>query len=508
MQAIEAQVFAAGMPVAALMEKVAGLVAQRVQELYPRSQVSRVGVLVGPGHNGGDALVVARELHHAGYQVCLYQPLTKLKELTTHHARYAEALGIVANDHVAALADCDLIIDGLFGFGLERPLTGAIATAVEQINQWSKPVVSIDVPSGIDSDTGAVLGTAIRATHTLCLGLWKLGLVQDVAQEYVGQLALVDFDLPLAFMRSVLDLAPLRQRLTQELALQALPIPRSPNTHKYKQGHLLIIAGSQRYLGAAILAALGARASGVGMLSLAVPASLQATVVAQVPEAIGIPCPETPTGAIAHFPKTMNLADYQTIACGPGLTQEADAVVQQVLASDRPLVLDADGLNILAQLGTIPTLQHRTAPTVLTPHPGEFKRLFPDLLDPTRAAMAAVQEAARQSQAIVVLKGARVAIADPEDQIWINPESTPALARGGSGDVLTGLMGGLMAQAMAQGLAPVPMVYSAVWWHAQVGLWAAQRYTELGVDAHTLTQSLGPALEQFLIRKTASEGQS
>ncbi len=501
MQAIEARLFAAGMPVAALMEKVAGRIAHRVQALHP-DRHKHIGVLVGPGHNGGDALVVARELHFKGYTVSLYSPFSKLKELMAQHQRYCQSLSIPVVETVEALQDCDVLIDGVFGFGLERSLNDEIADAVNQINLWSQPVISIDLPSGIHTDTGAVLGTAICATHTLCLGLWKQGLLQDQALAYVGTAELIDFDVPLAEVWDVLGNPPAIRRITSEQAIAHLPLSRPAETHKYKMGHVLLICGSRRYAGGALLTALGARASGVGMLSIAVPQTLKATLTAQLPEALVWGCPESETGAIAQLPDEIDLSAYHAIACGPGLTMDASAVVQQVLSQNHPLVLDADGLNILAEMGTMPTLQARQATTVITPHLGEFKRLFPDLADPIPCRVTAAQAAAANSGAIVLLKGARVAIANSEGLVWINPDSTAALARGGSGDVLTGLLGGLVAQKIASGASSSESILNCVqagaWWHAQAGITAMQERTVLGVDAFTLSQYLIPALQQAL----------
>ncbi|WP_066425828.1 bifunctional ADP-dependent NAD(P)H-hydrate dehydratase/NAD(P)H-hydrate epimerase [Anabaena sp. 4-3] len=514
MRDIEGRIFAAGMPVPALMEKVAGLIAGRIREIYPNegqinsklknyweklspaSPSPRVGILVGPGHNGGDALVVARELYFHGYDVWIYAPISQLKDLTSQHLQYAQSLGIPCYQEIAQLPDCDVLVDGLFGFGLERAITDNIASAINHFNDWDKPIISIDVPSGLHTDTGEVLGTAIRATHTFCLGLWKLGLLQDQALEYVGKAELIDFDIPLADVQAVLGDTHKIKRITPASALSTLPLPRPPVTHKYKEGHLLLICGSRRYAGGAILTALGARASGVGMLSVAVPESLKPLLVSHLPEALIIGCPETETGAFAQLqlPEKTDLNSFSAIACGPGLTTDATPIVQAVIASQRPLVLDADGLNILAQLDTIPTLQQRQAATVLTPHTGEFQRLFPHLPDAKRDRINAVREAATQSQAVVLLKGARTAIANPQGIIWINPESTPALARGGSGDVLTGLIGGLLAQAATKELPIEDIVATAAWWHAQAGILAAQERTELGVDALTLTNYLIPVM--------------
>ncbi|MBW4632228.1 MAG: NAD(P)H-hydrate dehydratase [Iphinoe sp. HA4291-MV1] len=504
MRDIEERIFAAGMPVAALMEKVAGLITRRVQNIYPlfwgqvhkgkapSSPSSPLGILVGPGHNGGDALVVARELHFRGYEVLIYCPFSKLKELTSQHLQYNRSLGLLCYDSIEPLKNCNLLIDGLFGFGLERTLTDPVANAINQLNEWNKPIISIDLPSGLHTDIGEVLGTAVRATHTFCLGLWKLGLLQDQALDYVGKAELIDFDIPLADIQGVLGNSPRIKRITKTTALSSLPLPRPLVTHKYKEGHLLLICGSRRYSGGAILTGLGARASGVGMLSIAVPESLKPIMIAQLPEALIIGCPETESGAIAQLqlpPKT-DLSSFDAIACGPGLTQDANPILQQVLGSTNPLVLDADGLNILAQMGTIATLQKRQSTTVLTPHAGEFKRLFPDIVDANQDRVKATREAAAQSGAVVLLKGARTVIANSQGTVWINPESTPALARGGSGDVLTGLIGGLLAQASSKNISVEEIVATAAWWHSQAAILAAQERTELGVDAHTLTNYL------------------
>lgn len=505
MQEIEAQILAAGMPVAALMEKVAGLISRRIMALYPLQVVKAVGILVGSGHNGGDALVVARELHFQGYQVHIYTAFTKHKELTNQHLQYAENLGISISSEIQSILTSDLIIDGLFGFNLSREITGDIAIAIQQANQSGKSIVSIDIPSGIHPDTGEVLGVAIKATHTLCLGLWKLGLLQDQAVEYLGNLELIDFDIPLANIELVLNKSPRIMRFTSALGLASIPISKPLVTHKYQQGNLLLICGSQRYAGAAVLAGLGARASGVGMLSIAVPESLKTLLLYHLPEALIIGCPETSTGAISNL-STLGenwQNHYSAIACGCGLSLEGGDILPAILEVNCPLLLDADGLNLLAQMGTNAILTQRHSPTVLTPHWGEFKRLFPEIAQ-SKDRLQALQQAAIASQSIVLLKGARTAIASglpsnitaPDIRVGIIPESTPALARGGSGDVLTGLIAGLVAQN-PDPASLLTTVSSGAWWHAQAGIWAAASRTDLGVDALTLTKSIIPALQEI-----------
>jgi ADP-dependent NAD(P)H-hydrate dehydratase / NAD(P)H-hydrate epimerase len=491
MQQIESKVFAAGMPVAALMEKVGGIIARRFQVFYPRTsgatRYQRVGVLVGMGHNGGDALVVARELYFQGYDIAIYVPSEELRELTNQHYAYVSSLGIKIVDEVAELATCDVIVDGLFGFGLNREITGILFESIELINKLAIPIVSIDLPSGIHTDTGTVLGTAIRATHTFCLGLWKLAFIQEQAIEYLGKTELIDFDLPLADIYSVLGESPTITRMTTDRAITNLPINRSPITHKYQQGHLLLIVGSTQYAGAAILAGLGARATGVGMLSIAVPQSLKPLLSNYLPEALIISCPETATGTIKSLPE-LDFTKYQAIACGCGLTDRPSKIVKQILAVNCPIILDADALNIIAKLGLETTISKRTHPTILTPHLGEFKRLF--LKIPTTNKLTAAIAAAQASQAIILLKGARTVIAQPDGRSIVISDSTPALARGGSGDVLMGLIGGLTATNSREDLTTSEIVATAAWWHSQAGILAANERGDLGVDPLTLIQYL------------------
>ena len=483
MQQIEARLFAGGMPVAALMEKVAGLILNYWLQRW--SHTRSVGVLVGPGHNGGDALVVARELHLRGYQVEIYCPFDRLKPLSADHGRYCRSLGIGWHRSLAALERCDRILDGLFGFGLSRPLTGQTAAAVERVNRWATPVVSIDLPSGIHTDSGAALGTAIRADTTLCLGLWKQACLQDQALAYLGQPELIDFDIPVADIVAVLGASPPVQRLTPQRAVAALPLKRSPTAHKYTAGQLLLIAGSRQYAGAALLSGHGAVASGVGMVTLVVPESLRQLALAQLPGALVLGAPETPTGTIAALPEGLDLERYDAIACGPGLGREI-GWLPTVVDHPTPLVLDADGLNAT----DAEALTRRQAATIITPHPGEFRRLFIDLAE--APAGEAATAAAHQTGAVVVLKGARTVIA-AGDQRWHSAIGSAALARGGSGDVLTGLAGGLLAQGEAPEAA-----LGAVWWHATTGCQLSQQRTLLGVDPLTLAQALPAALAQAL----------
>lgn len=512
MQAIEASIFAAGMPVAALMEKVGGLIAAWISDRFGLQSFSRIAVLVGPGHNGGDALVVARELWWRGYQVEVCCPCDRQKDLTASHLRFLQSLAIPVSADLPAAPQ--LWIDGLFGFGLDRPIEGKIAELITRLNSQTEPVVSIDIPSGLHTDTGVVLGTAVRATHSLCLGLWKRAFCQDTALPYLGERHLIDFPIPPGAIQAGLGAVPRVRCLTPASALARLPLHRPAATHKYQLGHLLLVVGSRQYGGAALLAGLGARASGVGMLTLAVPESLRLLVLGHLPEALVVGCAETATGAIAALPDHLDLSRYQAIGWGSGLSAGAVAVVEPLLQSSVPLVSDADGLNLLADLGLLPRLGQRSAPSLITPHPGEFRRLFPGLLETASDPGQAAQLAAAQSGIVMLLKGACTAIAHPDGRLWFNTDSTPALARGGSGDVLTGLIAGLLAQARASQLQPglagqisppsdtlepsLDAALAATWWHAQAAQYLVRSNTVLGVDGAHLAAALSPTLATYL----------
>lgn len=527
MQAIESLMFGAGMAVAALMEKVAGLITNKIEVLYPLSDFPKVGFLVGSGHNGGDALVVARELWHRGRDVKIYiSSRPKLKPLTADYWRYLENLGF-SSCSLEDLKSCDLLIDGLFGIGLERAIAGELLDIVNEVNSWNIPILSIDLPSGIHTDTGEVMGTAIKASRTLCLGLWKRGLFIEEALVYIGDLEKIDFDIPEHFIQQVLDTnsSPNRPpnqslfRIESSKAIAKLPAKRPIATHKYQMGHLLLIGGSQRYGGAVILAALGARASGVGMLSIAVPASLRDLVLAKVPEALVISCPETTTGAISHLPEldfSGDFTKYTAIACGVGISLDAMKLIEQMLTIDNNLILDADGLSLLAQLGIEKLTERSPLSTILTPHWGEFCRLFPSEnlhenlheQKKNQDRLTRLQNAARDTNTLILLKGARTAISfatnfkrdfkkeSSEVQTWINPESTPSLARGGSGDVLTGIMGGLLAQKLSISDSAI----AAAVWHSQTAIQLAKNQSEMAVNPVALAENLTIYLSNQKIR--------
>jgi NAD(P)H-hydrate epimerase len=472
---VEHLTFAWGMPVAALMEKVGCLLFERIRHYYPASIYPQVGLLIGPGHNGADALVVGRELLLEGRNVWAWIAKPG-KELTQAHQSYFEHLGGHLVTDISALADCTLLIDGIFGFGLERAPAVAYAETIQWANQQAAPIVSVDLPSGLHTDTGQAQGMTIRAQRTFCLGLWKRGVLQDHALEYTGEAELIDIGLAQRCIQQVVGNIPLVQTLDALETYKTLPLNRPLATHKYQVGKAFVRAGSPEYPGAAALTGLGCRASGVGLVTMAVPDALRPLVIHHLPDVV-LASPTEDQGDFSHF---------QALLCGPGMLPNPDLLQQILKTSHIPVVIDAGGLSSL--VGNLPWLQQATIPIVLTPHVGEFKRLFPDIALEDR--LDAAQKAAAQSGAVVVLKGARTVIACPDGRVRVNIESTPALARGGAGDVLAGLLTGLLAQ----GLDAFEAACAGVWWHSQCGIYLEQRRSVLGVDPHHLALALPEAL--------------
>jgi hydroxyethylthiazole kinase-like uncharacterized protein yjeF len=480
-----------------LMENAALGVTDALGERFPEAR--RVAVVCGPGNNGGDGLAIARQLATRGYEVDVR--LARLgRSLSADCAAQlasVRALGLAIEElDEAAIAGepgrwatADLVVDALFGTGLARPLAGGFAALAEALAGCPRPVVAVDLPSGLDADASVAVGPAARAELTVTFGALKPAHVLAPACDRCGEIVVADLGVPL-------DAGPgpgsLHLLTGEELA--AAIAPRAADAHKGAFGHLLLVAGSRGKAGAAVLAARAAVAGGAGLTTVAAPAELLAALVAGCPEAMAVPLPASASGALSLAALDALLAaaaERTTLAVGPGLGREdetGEVVRRLALSSDRPLVLDADGLFAFADRSE--ELAGRRAATVLTPHPGELARLLGrDTAAVQSDRLGAAREAARRSGAVVVLKGRRTIVAAPDGEAWVNETGNPGMASGGSGDVLTGLA----AARLAQGEVPEFAAALSVHWHGLAGDLALARLGGPAVPASELVSSLGAA---------------
>ena len=452
MAQLEQQLFASGLPVEALMEKAALLVARHLLEHEPLQ--AGVLVLVGPGHNGGDALVVARELHLAGVAVRIWSPFERHKPLTAAHLGHGRWLGIPILQEAPDPADGAFWIDGLFGIGQRQGPGDAIENLL-LARQKQRPhhLLAVDVPTGLCADQGICLGAgAAVARCTTTIGLVKTGLVQDPALAYVGQLVRLDLGLPPALLAGL----PANQPLAigprdQQAGLTGLT--STPAASKYQRGRLLVIAGSNPYRGAAALALAGASSSGCGSLRAALPTPMGQSLWQQLPHVVvnqELGCGTAGQLLLEGLVST-SLERLDAVLIGPGIGPGGLEGWQPLQAFQGLLVIDADGLNRLSQMNGrgLAWLQQRRGPTWLTPHPGEFARLFPQWasLPPLEAAL----QAAQASGASVLLKGARSIVAAADGRRWQLLKANPHAARAGLGDVLAGYAAGRGAGAGGDG---------------------------------------------------------
>ena len=438
MQQLEAELFAHGLPVAALMEQ-AGLGLSNAVLQHPGLARDGLLVLVGPGHNGGDGLVVARELHLRGINVRIWSPFNAHKPLTTEHLRYARWLGIPQLETAPDPSDPTLWLDALFGVGQQRPLSPEITGLLQARQRMGGMIWNIDGPSGLNCDTGLPTGNGTACCQrSLIVGLWKRGLWQDSAMAWVGEQRRIPLSLPSTVLPR-LDEDTSLGLWSSDLQNSAAPWPQ-PNlaATKHGRGRLRLFAGCSDYLGAARLSLEGASSSGLGWLEGVVPTALAEQLWQVLPHVL-LPRANAP------------LERLDAVAYGPGL---GDGPLNSELQDFAGLLLlDADGLNRLAAQDNVQSwLQRRRGPTWLTPHAAEFNRLFPELaeLPPIEAA----RQAAQQSQCWVLLKGAHTQIASPRGQLRQVMQSDARAARAGLGDVLSGYAAGLGAMGLASGLNP------------------------------------------------------
>jgi len=392
------------------------------------------------------------------------------------------------------LASSDILIDALLGTGLSSVVTGIYREAIDLINSVEKPVIAVDIPSGLQADTGAILGRAIRATLTVTCGLPKIGLYVDAGIDRAGIIRVVDIGIPSAYVDAIESRTLL---LTRDSAFQSLP-ERAPSSHKGTFGHAGIIAGSVGKTGAAALAARAALRVGAGLVTVATPSSVNDVLEAKLLEAMTMPLPETKARTLARSGLDRVLAFIQArtaIAIGPGLSTHPETVelVQSLMKHlDRPSVLDADALN--AMTGRASLLTECKTPPILTPHPGEMARLEIDATPQTVNAdrIGTARRFARERGVFIVLKGARTVVARPDGLVAICPTGNPGMATAGTGDVLTGMIVGLLAQRVP----PWEAACAATYFHGSAGDLAAQHLGQPGMVASDLIAQIPYALQR------------
>ncbi len=435
-----------GIPGCVLMEVAGRAVAETAEALI--GDAGRVLVVCGKGNNGGDGFVAARHLLTHGHEVrcALLGKTDALQGDAAQNAQIFARLGGVitaclGEDAVDSLdfENSDLVVDALFGNGLSKDVTGLYAQVIDRMNASTAPLIAVDMPSGVSADTGQILGRGLRADVTVTFGAPKRGQLLFPGADLCGDLHVVDIGLPpQAFEDKGLSL----WLLAEDDIAEYLNL-RASDAHKGNFGHLLVLAGSQNKPGAAGLCVEAGLRGGAGLVTLAAPLTVLQQVIAGPCEAMG--------EAVETYEALAAVSSRKTaIALGPGLGQEPEVarmVLRAVEEIGVPMIIDADGLNLL--VGHLDLLAQAKAPRVLTPHPGEMARLLGQDTKTVQAdRIGAAERLAKDSGAVVVLKGAHSVVADPEGQTFIVPTGNPGMATGGSGDVLTGLIGSMLAEGM------------------------------------------------------------
>lgn len=465
----------------------------------------RIGIFCGPGNNGGDGVAAARILLEAGYRVRAFlvgdrEKMTPDERAMEEKLREAggelESLDLNDQHTTVWMSTCDCFVDALFGVGLQRPLAGEFLTLVQWLNRMHTPVVSCDLPSGVHGDTGEILGDAVQAKVTVTFTCAKPGLYLDAGAGRAGEVRAVDIGIPWELLNRQIWSAPEQSWAMPGDVCRNLP-SRPVDGHKGDFGKLFLLAGSEGYTGAPNLAARAALRTGAGLVFLGVPREIYPILAVKCDEAMPFPLPN-------EYSKILQKARSCDVAViGPGLGQEprTQRLVRSLLEDlDIPVVLDADGINAL--VGHIDILDKRSAPTVLTPHAGEYARLTGTSL-PVRDRLTAARSFAKEHRCTLVLKGHGTVTAAPSGQCWVCGTGNPGMAKGGSGDVLSGMIAALWGQKhlVEQYTDLSELAAWAVWIHGKAGDVCAQKLGEYAM----LPSDLLDAIPQVLMECTEPE---
>ena len=466
----------------------------------------RVSIFAGKGNNGGDGFVVARHLLNKGFKVCVYL-LARPQDvkgdakvnLNIWQKMNGETVSIVSKKslerHRVNIRHAHLIVDAIFGTGLSADVKGIQRDVIEFINRLNKLVVAVDIPSGLNASNGKVLGSCVKATITATMAIPKIGLLIYPGMDYAGKVEVVDIGMPKEFLK---DEKILWELLDFE-GIKRLIKPRHGNTHKGSFGHVFVLAGSVGKSGAAAMTSMGALRTGAGLVTLGIPESLNPIMARKLTEVMTLPLAESRAGVCGYeaFDEIMKfIRDKEVVVLGPGLTAEGPVkklVLRLVWESKIPLVIDADGVNCLAE--DVKILGKAKAPIVITPHPGEMARLVGSTAKDVQVdRLGIASRFAKENKVIVVLKGARTIIAEPSGKIFINPTGNPGMATAGTGDVLAGMIGGFIAQ----GYSPLDACNMAVYMHGLAGDEVAKKKGEVGMIATDIVDMLPQTISSIL----------
>jgi ADP-dependent NAD(P)H-hydrate dehydratase / NAD(P)H-hydrate epimerase len=501
----------ARVPSLTLMERAGTGAVDMINARWGKLRGKRVAIICGKGNNGGDGWVIARRLHTTGTRVAAYTvapPESFSADARAMYQKFIRKAGARAvrtvpprADLLAQISEAALLVDAVFGTGLSAPVEGALREAIEAMNEAAAggrvPVVAVDIPSGLHADTGAVMGAAVQATATVTFGLPKLGLYVGAGVDHAGSIDIIDIGIPAEYVADVAT----PYALISDADLASTLRPRRAASHKGTYGHAAIIAGSPGKTGAAALAGLAALRSGAGLVTVATPAGAHAALESKLLEVMSMPMPDTEAHTLSSkaLEPLLEVAESRSAAAlGPGLTTHPETVrlLQDLIPRlEVPFVLDADALNALA--GRTELLERCKTMPILTPHPGEMARLLgttPQKVNADRVGSAARFAAAHR--ALVVLKGARTLVAHPDGRVAICPTGNPGMATAGTGDVLTGVMVGLLAQ----GLSGWEAARAAVYLHGLAGDLAASEVGPVGMTAGDLSRHL-PAARRHAMEK-------
>lgn len=496
-----------GIPGAVLMENAGRGAARVLLENFRDFSRGPVAVVCGAGNNAGDGFVVARVLaeKRVAVQALLLAAPERLQGDARLYFEVMRKLDVPFRSVGASGVDAGVlgewkaascIVDAIFGTGLSREAEGLFRSAIEGIQSCRRPVLALDIPSGIQADTGRVLGAAVKADWTATFGLPKRGLFLHPGASYAGRVECVDIGIP----RLLVEAIGLEDELLEPDCLLGA-LRRDPDTHKGTYGHLLVVAGSAGKTGAAFLCSEAALRCGAGLVTLGIPEALNPIFEQKLTEVMTLPLAGTHEGGLSHaaLERIVEFAgSVDGVAVGPGLgiTEDTERIIRALwLEIEKPMVWDADALTLLARNPDLCGKQR--GEVVLTPHPGEMGRLLGKPASWVQAnRVEAVKSVSRTWRVTTVLKGARTLISDPRERLRINPTGNAGMASGGMGDVLTGMIGGLMLQ----GMSAFDAASLGVWLHGAAGDEVARGYGPLGFLASELMQAV-PRLYQRLGKK-------